>query len=254
MLKQYLRLSVTIVVLSVNCSWASPFADDVSATVSETLTVQQHSQRQADEWQSQRLALVAELTTLQNQQQQLESKKAEQTARIDAQQKSIEQLRRTIAESKRLTDEMVPFLGETSDLITQQVAQDLPFLQQERQLRLRHLNEALSDPTLAIGEKFRRTMEVLRVETEYGVDIEVVQQSLVVDGRELLMNQLRIGRLALFAQSLDGDKSVIYDMALQSWQTLESQYNNELARAIEMGQKHRPIDLLTLPLGKVVSR
>lgn len=254
MLKRYVRLSVTILVLSVNCGWASPFAEQVTVPVSETLKVQQQSQRQADDWQSQRLTLVAELTTLQGQQRQLESKIAEQSLHVDAEQRSIEQLRRTIAESKRLTDEMTPFLTETYDLIAQQVEQDLPFLEQERQLRLLHLNEALDDPQLAVGEKFRRTMEVVRVETEYGLDIEVVQQSLVVDGRDLLMNQLRIGRLALFAQSLDGDKSVIYDMALQRWQPLESQYNKELGRAIEMGQKHRPIDLLTLPLGKVVSR
>jgi len=84
--------------------------------------------------------------------------------------------------------------------------------------------------------------------------IEVLQQTLLIDGRDLLMNQLRIGRLALFAQSLNGEQSVIYDMASQSWQNLDRQYNRELGRAIEMGLKHRPIDLLTLPIGKVVSR
>jgi len=130
---------------------------------------------------------------LQQQHQQLELKKTEQTLRIDSEQKTIEQLTRTIEESKRLTGEMTPFLAETFALITQQVEQDLPFLSQERQLRLDHLSEGLADPQLAVGEKFRRVMEVLRVETEYGVDIEVAQQSLVIDGRDLLMNQLRIG-------------------------------------------------------------
>ncbi|OQY23735.1 MAG: hypothetical protein B6I37_04900 [Desulfobacteraceae bacterium 4572_35.2] len=130
---------------------------------------------------------------MQQQHQQLELKKTEQTLRIDSEQKTIEQLTRTIEESKRLTGEMTPFLAETFALITQQVEQDLPFLSQERQLRLDHLSEGLADPQLAVGEKFRRVMEVLRVETEYGVDIEVAQQSLVIDGRDLLMNQLRIG-------------------------------------------------------------
>ena len=254
MLKRSMCLSVTILAITVNCGWAATFAKQVTQPVADTLAVQQHSQRQADGWQAQRLALVAELTALQQQHQQLELKKTEQTLRIDSEQKAIEQLTRTIEESKRLTGEMTPFLAETFALITQQVEQDLPFLSQERQLRLDHLSEGLADPQLAVGEKFRRVMEVVRVETEYGVDIEVAQQSLVIDGRDLLMNQLRIGRLALFAQSLDGEKSVIYDMALQSWQPLDSQYNRELGRAIEMGQKHRPIDLLTLPLGKVVSR
>lgn len=254
MLKRSMRLSVTILAVTVNCGWAATFAEQVTVPVADTLAVQQHSQRQADDWEAQRLSLVAELAALQQQQQQLELKKTEQTLRVDSERKAIAQLTRTIEESKRLTGEMTPFLTETFDLIAQQVDQDLPFLPQERQLRLRHLSEGLADQQLAVGEKFRRVMEVLRVETEYGLDIEVAQQSLVIDGRDLLMNQLRIGRLALFAQSLDGENSVIYDMALQSWQPLDSQYNRELGRAIEMGKKHRPIDLLTLPLGKVVSR
>lgn len=254
MLKQYVRLSVTILVLSVNCAWAAPFADQVTVPVGETLAVQQQSQQRADAWQAQRLTLVAQLTTLQQQQQQLQNKKTVLTQRVDAQRQAIEQLTRTINESKRLTDEMLPFLSETWQLLTQQIGHDLPFLQYERQTRLDHLNTALADPQLAVGEKFRRLMETLRVESEYGRDIEVVQQSLLIEGRDLLMNQLRIGRLALFAQSLDGEQSVIYDMATQSWQPIDRQYNRELGRAIEMGLKHRPIDLLTLPIGKVVSR
>lgn len=254
MLKQYVRLSVTILVLSVNCAWAAPFADQVTVPVGETLAVQQQSQQRADAWQAQRLTLVAQLTTLQQQQQQLQNKKTVLTQRVDAQRQAIEQLTRTINESKRLTDEMLPFLSETWQLMTQQIGHDLPFLQYERQTRLDHLNTALADPQLAVGEKFRRLMETLRVESEYGRDIEVVQQSLLIEGRDLLMNQLRIGRLALFAQSLDGEQSVIYDMATQSWQPIDRQYNRELGRAIEMGLKHRPIDLLTLPIGKVVSR
>lgn len=254
MLKQSLLISVTILAITVNCGWAATFAENVTGPVEDTLVVQQHSQRQADEWEAQRLVLVAELTALQQQQQQLEIKKTAQTLRVNSEQQAVEQLMRTIEESKRLAGEMTPFLTETYDLMAQQVEQDLPFLPQERQLRLSHLSEGLNDPQLAVGEKFRRVMEVLRVETEYGLDIEVAQQSLTINGRDLLMNQLRIGRLALFAQSLNGDKSVIYDKALQSWQPLDAQYNRELGRAIEMAQKHRPIDLLTLPLGKVVSR
>ena len=254
MLKQFVRLSVTILVLSVNCAWAASFADQVTAPVSETLVVQQQSQQDADAWQAQRQALVTQLTALQQQQQQLQNKKTALVQRVDTQRQAVVELTRTIEESKRLTDEMVPFLGETAELLTQHVVHDLPFLQSERQARLGHLTTDLSDPQLAVGEKFRRLMEALRVESEYGRDIEVLQQTLLIDGRDLLMNQLRIGRLALFAQSLNGEQSVIYDMASQSWQNLDRQYNRELGRAIEMGLKHRPIDLLTLPIGKVVSR
>lgn len=253
-MKLYVLLSVLILVLGVNSGLAAPFSDQVKQPVTQTLEIQQQSQREADVWDAQRRKLMAELEGLQQQQQQLTDEKSDLNRQVDNSEVAIVQLQRAIGESKRLTDEMSPFLVETLHQLEQQVAADLPFLQQERQLRLQRLNVALLDPQLAVGEKFRRLMEALQVETEYGRNVEVMQRSLPIDGRQVLMNQLRLGRLALFGQSLDGQHSVIYDRTGQRWHSLDKQYNSEIARALEMGSKHRPIDLLTLPLGKVVSR
>ena len=253
-MKLYLLLCVVILVFGEGSALAAPFVDQVTQPVTQTLRIQQQSQREANAWDVQRRKLMVELEGLQRQQQQLTHEKSDLSRQVDNSELAIAQLQRAIVESKRLTGELTPFLLETLQRLEQQVAADLPFLQQERQLRLKRLNVALQDSQLAIGEKFRRVMEALRVETEYGRSVEVVQRSLTIDGRDVLMNQLRLGRLALFGQSLDGQRSVIYDMAAQHWQPLDKQYNSEIGRALEMGSKHRPIDLLTLPLGKVVSR
>ncbi|MEA3466413.1 MAG: DUF3450 domain-containing protein [Thermodesulfobacteriota bacterium] len=253
-MKLYLLLCVVMLVFGVGSALAAPFADQVKQPVTQTLEIQQQSQHEADAWDVQRRKLVAELEGLQLQQQQLKHEKSDLNRQVDNSELAIAQLQRAIAESKRITGEMTPFLLETLHRLEQQVETDLPFLHQERQLRLRRLSAALQDSQLAIGEKFRRVMEALRVEAEYGRSVEVTQRTMSIDGRDVLMNQLRLGRLALFGQSLDGQRSVIYDMTGQRWQPLDKQYNSEIDRALEMGSKHRPIDLLTLPLGKVVSQ
>ncbi|MCD6526159.1 MAG: DUF3450 domain-containing protein [Desulfuromonas sp.] len=233
---------------------AQPFSDQVTTPVAQTLKVRQQAQREADAWQAERLKLSAELERLELEQQQLSCLCDDLQQHLDERTLAIAALQRAIAESKRLTDEMLPFLQQSVDQLRQQVAEDLPFLVHERQLRLQRLQQALDDDTVAIGEKFRRTMEALRVETEYGRSVEVIQATLTVDGRSALMNQLRVGRLALFAQSLDGQRSAIYDPVSEQWQLLAGDVNGELQRAIDMGSKHRPVDLLSLPLGKVVAQ
>jgi len=252
-----LKFSLWIVVLTVfsscNVGWAA-FADAVQKPLSQTLTIQQQTQQRADDWEEQRIKLVAELERLQLQQQQLSTEKKQLNEKIGGCNTAIGELQRAIVQSQLLTAQMEPFLHQTLQLLRSQVEEDLPFLQHERQQRLQQLEVSLADDNLAVGEKFRRLMEALRVEVEYGRNIEVTQRTVVVAGNEVLMNQLRLGRLALFAQSLDSQRSMIYDMATQSWSSLDSAYNGEISKAMEMGLKRRPVDLLTLPIGKVVVR
>ncbi|OQY19065.1 MAG: hypothetical protein B6I36_05280 [Desulfobacteraceae bacterium 4572_35.1] len=240
-----------VVAGTVTYAWCTDFSTKVQQPLHQTLQVQQQSQKQADKWDVQRRKMVAELESLQQQQQQLTTKKNRLEDKNNTYRKNIVELKRAIDESKRLTAEMKPFLDQTLELLQSQVEQDIPFLKQERQQRLQHLKVALADEKLSMGEKFRRLMEALRVEIEYGRNIEVIQHTIAIDGRDILMNQLRLGRLALFAQSLDGKHSLIYEMATQSWQSVASKYNHEIGLAMEMGLKHRPVDLLTLPIGRV---
>jgi chromosome segregation ATPase len=243
---------LTTALAAVNCSWAESFAGAVQEPVAQTFQLQQQAQAQADAWEAQRVKMVAEVERLQHQQQQLQAEKMLLTRQVDASRADIAELQRAIAESQHLTAQMQPLLQDTVQQLEKQVDHDLPFLAQERQARLQNLNVALADEKLSLGEKFRRVMEALQVEIEYGSNVDVTQRTLQLNGREVLMNQVRIGRLAMFAQSLDGQRSVIYDLASQRWQAVASTYNREIGRAVEMGLKNRPVDLLTLPIGRVV--
>lgn len=251
-MKLYLLLSAAALGLFSSSGWAAPFAGKIQEPVAQTLEIQQQSQQQADAWDAQRRTLVAELERLQQQQQQLLNEQARLQQQLEREQQEVVQLQRAIRESQRLGEEMAPFLVETQQLLHQQLSDDLPFLQAERQLRLQRLEAGGGEGPLSTGERFRRTFEALQIESEYGRSTEVTQGLVTIAGQEALMNQLRIGRLALFVQALDGQFSAIYDRASQSWQPLAKKYNNELRKAVEMAGKQRPIDLLSLPIGKLV--
>jgi hypothetical protein len=114
------------------------------------------------------------------------------------------------------------------------------------------LETLLSDPDVVISEKYRKVMEALLVEAEYGFTIETYQETITIDGRPLLVDIFRLGRISLFYQSLDRKKCGFYNTADAAWQDLDPSFNPVIQPAIDIAAKRRPVELLTLPVGKIV--
>jgi hypothetical protein len=55
----------------------------------------------------------------------------------------------------------------------------------------------------------------------------------------------------LFFQTLDHKSCGFYNVASAAWQPLPTDYNRSIGAAMEIGAKRRPVELLTLPLGKI---
>ena len=95
-------------------------------------------------------------------------------------------------------------------------------------------------------------MEALFIETEYGNTVEVYQQRIMVEGKSILVDIFRLGRISLFFQTLDQTQSGYFNQAQSVWKTLPAEYNREINAAIEIGTKRRSADLLNLPVGRIV--
>ena len=138
--------------------------------------------------------------------------------------------------------------------MTEVIEQDLPFLPEERGKRLVALAPVLEDPAIRLSEKYRKVMEALLVEAEYGFTCDVSQQTISIGGAPVLVEILRFGRLGLFYLSLDKRQCGFYNVATASWQPLAVRYLPEIRKAVAIGLKQQPPELLDLPLGRVVKR
>ena len=92
------------------------------------------------------------------------------------------------------------------------------------------------------------------MEAEYGNTIEVYQGRIILGGKEILVDIFRLGRISLFFQTLDKITTGTFDQAQNAWIVLPKKYNREISAAIEMGLKRRSVDLLNLPLGRIVRK
>jgi hypothetical protein len=151
-----------------------------------------------------------------------------------------------------IREELQSYLESVVAQLEEFIKKDFPFLLNERAARLDSIKETLTRPDKPAAEKYRKVMEALQIEAEYGRTVEVYQDTIDLNGQSVLMDILRLGRLSLFCQTPGGKMVGHYDRAAGRWVSLPSRYRREIHNAVEMARRERTIDLVRLPIGRIV--
>ena len=96
--------------------------------------------------------------------------------------------------------------------------------------------------------KFRLLLETWQLEQDYGVTIETWRGSLDLTEKHLSVEFLRIGRVAFYYLSPDGEDSGYWDVSQQNWVPLDKQYNQPISAALRVAKKQVAPHLLLLPV------
>jgi hypothetical protein len=212
----------------------------------------QETQEQEDGWADEKASLITRLKEKRLQQELLSKQQERLRKQVALMQERVTESKRRVEEVERIRLEMRSFLDETFLRLYEQINSELlPFLVEERQKRLERLEGLLLDDAVSTAEKFRRLMEALQIEADYGRGMEVVREPVRLGQESLIMDVLRIGRLSLFSRTPDGTHIAVFDQAAGSWQTLPQSYNRDLRHAIEVANKTRPVEIVRLPLGRI---
>jgi hypothetical protein len=182
----------------------------------------------ADLWQAQQLRVyVQQIDELQKSQQQ-----------------ERESLSRQITEMERVERDLLPLMLRMIGSLESFVGLDLPFLQTERRERVAELRRAMADASVSTAEKFRRIIEAYQIEVDYGRGLGA--ERVEIDGR--LMDQLRVGRSALFALALDADEALRWDADEARWVPLEHRYIADIRDGLRIARETAAPSLLVLPM------
>ena len=237
--------------------WAAPAvgeteADQLQKEVTQTIEIRQKTQKKEDAWAGKKGELVARHRSLKANQEHLEKIRLKTERTLSVQKARVAELERRTRESARIREELQSYLESVMTQLEEFIKKDLPFLTEERDARISSIKETLARPDKPAAEKYRRVMETLQVETEYGRTVEVYQDTIDLNGQSILMDILRLGRLSLFSQTPDGNVVGHYDRAAGRWVSLPSGYRREINRAVKMARRERTIDLVRLPMGRIV--
>lgn len=233
-------------------SAAGTEANQIQGKVIQTIEIRQQTQKKEDTWAGKKVKLMARYRSLKANKGRLEKLKLETERELDSQKTRVAELERKIKESARIKKELQSYLESVVAQLEEFIKRDLPFLLKERTNRIVSIKNVLARPEVPAAERYRRVMEALQVETEYGRTVEVYQDTIKLNGQSVLVDILRLGRLSLFCQTPDGRVVGHYDRAAGEWTPLPSRCRREINRAVEMARRERTIDLVKLPIGRIV--
>jgi len=245
-------VAIIILLVMANPVLGEDLSEKIEKPVKEAVEIRQMTQKEEDRWAEEKAKMQAEYKELERERKNLLAVNKRLKQEIDVHREEIGSIEGKIKEIERISEELLPCLCETLKRLEECAASSLPFLLEEREQRLKGLRRTLEDSKISASEKFRRIMEALSVEAEYGNTVEVYQKRIDVEGKNILVNIFRLGRLSLFFQTLDQETTGFYNPARTAWVQFPRHCNREISKAIEIAGKMRSIDLLTLPLGRVV--
>lgn len=144
--------------------------------------------------------------------------------------------------------QILPMIIRMLEVLEEFVTIDMPFLPQERNLRIEELGKLMERPDVLTSEKYRRVTEAYQIELDYGHTIEAYEGEIEVDGEARTVAFLRYGRLGLYYMSLDGLTIGHWDQSQDQWVELDDEYRQSLDRAMRIARKQLPPDLTRLPV------
>lgn len=165
-----------------------------------------------------------------------------------SQQREQASLREQLEQIDVTNQEIVPLMVRMLEGLDRFVSLDMPFLEQERKARVEAMRQMMARADVDTSEKYRRLLEAYQIEVEYGRNIEAYPGELVLDGMARNVDFLRVGRLALLYQTLDGRITGYWDSQRGEWRTLDDSYRRTVNQGLRIARRQSAPELIRVPV------
>ena len=224
-------------------------ASKVQADARKQVETRQATQKLSDRFTEKRLALADRLEALQKELKAVSQQRRKTDAYVQDMVGRVSELKRRVLELERLEKELEPFLDQSGQELREVVAGDLPFMAKERRTRLDELGSTLNRYGAPTGAKLRSLLDALEIEARYGSTVSSRETELEIDGSREIVREFRLGRLALFALSSDGNRAWRFDRVQSKFLPM-ADYQAELGKAADMASRKKVVELVELPVGQ----
>jgi hypothetical protein len=228
-----------------------PAAGDMAEAVAlqtENVKAEVAAQQQIDALQERTRDLAATHRQVERELAQVRAYREHLTTMVAAQRAQLDGLQSQLEQADGIETAVLPLLAEMVDTLAQFIELDLPFLLAERRQRAAELRDLVDDPEVPTGEKYRRIMAAYQEEAKYGTTLQTYRDVLSVDGRELNLELLRVGRIALIYRTPDGRDYGAWEQSGRRWIALPHDHAGSLRTAFRVADKQIAPELLAIPL------
>lgn len=219
----------------------------VEAEQKEVDAAAQSSQQQINQTLDRKQDLATKYVQLVAETESLTKYNETLSKQVNSQQEEITGIEQQLLDIETTNREVLPLMQKMVDTLEQFVALDIPFLLEERNRRVETIKELLLRSDIAISEKYRRILEAYQIELEYGRTLEAYQGKIGESGAEKTVEFVRLGRISLMYQTLDGAETGYWDEYKKSW-VMDNSYADAVKEARRVAKGDGAPDLLTVPV------
>ncbi len=171
--------------------------------------------------------------------------------------------------------EITPMLGKMTTGIAGQINSDYPFEMERRGPRLQSLQGSVDDAATSVGDKYRKALNVYKLEVNYGQSMEAKKGNHPIDPtvrvgadrwvkdengdvkidkktglREEIFDgsYLRYGRLAYVYLQADSSQAMRYDLAAKEWVELPKKHIADIRRGVKIASGEAAPNVVKVPL------
>jgi hypothetical protein len=210
--------------------------------------LEQDTQQRIDDINDHTRAMIEEYHRLSREHEALTVYNDQLERIVDSQEAEKTSLRTQFQDIELTQREIMPLMLRMVDRLEAFLSTDTPFLVSERRQRVALLRELLDRADVTVAEKYRRVLEAYQVELDYGRTIEAYRDELDVDGIRRTVDVLRVGRVGLYYQSLDGRYSGHWDRATESWVPLDGSDRLAIRKGLRVARQEIAPELLRLQI------
>jgi len=169
------------------------------------------------------------------------------STQVESQESEVALVKQQLVEIENTARNVLPLMEKMLDTLDRFVSLDLPFQLEERRKRVASLKDAMGRADVTISEKYRRIIEAYQIEADYGRTLEAYQGELGEGAKARTVRFLRIGRVALLYQTLDGEETGYWNAHHKNW-VADDSYRSAVRDGFAIADKSRAPDLLTAPI------
>jgi hypothetical protein len=184
--------------------------------------------------------LVAETQSMNGYSDQLE-------IQVKDQNDAIASYNQQLVEIETTQRDVMPMMQRMLDQIDRFVQLDIPFLLENRRERIQKLKDVMGKADVAISEKYRRIVEAYQIEMDFGRTLEAYEGKLEGDSEGRTVRFLRVGRIALLYQTIDGEETGYWDKEKKQF-VKDNTYRTAVKKGFAVATKQGAPELIQAPV------
>jgi hypothetical protein len=228
-----------------------PSTEQLKRTVSQRTEVNEESiasQKRVEALSDDTDELLARYRAILRQIDSLRTYNAQMDELLASQQEELSSLRDQLEQIDLVSRDVTPLMRKMIHALQKFVSFDVPFLETERAERVARLKTVMRRADVTEAEKYRAIMEAYQIENEYGRTIEAYRSTLEQGEKEVTVDFLRVGRIALVYQTLDEAEAGVWNQKTRQWEPLDGSYRTAIRDGLRIARKRVAPDMIRIPL------